>query len=164
MKKFLLLSAIGMWLAASLSGCIEGDYISTNEPVVDPIEPIEFRISRPDWEVVLPPRGNENSIGSYFVYDFPLPEINGYTFDRGAIICYYRYVDAENFTVQTPLPYTYYMADEGTPRYQFELTYSFEISLDAKRILFKVFVSDFYTEESRQYLPSTSVFQLVMMY
>jgi hypothetical protein len=110
-------------------------------------------------------RPDGNAIGSYFVYDFPLPEISSYKFDRGVITCYYRYVDDENFTVQTPLPYTYYMANEvGSTRYQFELTYSFEISLDEKRILFKVFVSDFYTEESRQNLPLESVFQLVIMY
>ena len=122
---------------------------------------IDFTVARRDWSLFSP--GNEpNEIGSYYYYVFDVPELSRAIFDDGAIICYFRYRDELGYTVQTPLPYTYY--DIIVNQWGEEFPYSVQFSYDVTpgSIAFKLVFSDFYTDENEP--PASCNFRLHLIY
>jgi len=114
----------------------------------------DFEVLSEHWIPV-----HDDMMGNIFEYEFRIPELTGYVFDEGGVVCYlvqYLNIGGKNTPVQTPLPYTFFGEYDG---FLYSENYTYEIR--PGYINFIVKVSDFDTEFQKP-LPCT--FRVVLMW
>ena len=124
---------------------------------------VTFVVKHSDWELA----GDIDEIGSYYYCVCDVPEITQAIYDKGLIICSYRYTDDTGTNVQSILPYTEYFIDLDD--YGNEFPYAMQISYNVTptighrpgTIEFRVTFSDFWKDS---YPPSSCRFKLTLVY
>ena len=101
----------------------------------------------------------DDLMGSFFQYEFSIPKLTSFVFEKGAVVCYL--VQKVNYggrttIVQTPLPYTFYGDSQG---FLYSENYTYEIRQGY--INFIVKISDFDTQAQQ---PLDCTFRVVMMW
>ena len=110
----------------------------------------DFVVQSENWVPV-----NDELMGNLFEYGFNFPQLTGYIFDEGAVVCY-LVQDLGGGIIQTPLPYTFYGELDDV---LYSENYTYEIS--PGHINFIVKISDFDTEVQQ---PLSCTFRVVLMW
>ena len=115
----------------------------------------DYDVFERDWTII-----NEGYVGAFFEYKINIPELTGFVFDEGAVICYLveevSYDGGKKSLIQSPLPYTIYgeYYDDGFP---YSENYSYEVGPGYIRFIVKY--SDFSND-----IPPTRTFHVVLMW
>jgi hypothetical protein len=145
MKKYVFLLSL---LTLTFASC-EGPMGPPGDGVTRSI--INFTVHEGDWKLV----GRVNELNSFYMYEFPAPEVTAFVCEKGNVFGY-RWFDIDE---QTPLGQVVHIGEliNGN-EYLFTETYSF--SFRPGYITFYVDYSDFVTDIP----PGTCDFRIVLNY
>ena len=114
----------------------------------------DYDVFERDWTVI-----NKDLVGAFFEYKINIPELTGFVFDEGAVICYLVeeviYDGGKKSLIQSPLPYTIY--GEYNDGFPYSENYSYEVGPGYIRFIVKY--SDFSND-----IPPTRTFHVVLMW
>jgi len=161
MKKILFLLSATLWLFASCEGPAGRNGFDGRDGkdgkdgaglywYVD-----DYIISSNQWQLV----NDVDQLNSYFRASITIPELTRDIYDDGNVFCY-LYQTINGLEVQTPLPYTVPLGQEGSGNTVFLWTETIAFDFAPGRITFYVNYSDFFTSNR----PSTMKFRVVLNY